>query len=124
MSSNATSSPVWASVRFCAIRWPVLPLSWWNRTVFLLTAEYSFTGTLTSPKEIAPLHIDRGMDPILLPRGAFHQRAHAGLRAPGVNVGRPHRPAALPTSTSPTRVNVRRGRWNSHRPNVHAGPGR
>src|SRR5215203_3620731 len=80
MSSKATSSPVWASVRFCAIRCPVFPLSWWNRTVFLLTAEYSFTGTLTSPKEIAPLHIDRGIGPILLPRGAKRQRAHARLR--------------------------------------------
>src|SRR5215207_7124048 len=80
MSSKATSSPVWASVRFCAIRCPVFPLSWWNRTVFLLTAEYSFTGTLTSPKEIAPLHIDRGMGPILLPRGAKRQRPHARLR--------------------------------------------
>src|SRR5829696_5149365 len=80
MSSKATSSPVWASVRFCAIRCPVFPLSWWNRTVFLLTAEYSFTGTLTSPKEIAPLHIDRGIGPILLPGGAIRQRTHAGLR--------------------------------------------
>jgi hypothetical protein len=26
-----------------------------------LTAEYSFTGTFTSPKEIAPLHIDLGI---------------------------------------------------------------
>src|SRR6185503_4891407 len=69
MSSKETSSPVCESVRFCAIRWPVFPLSWWNRTVFLLTAEYSFTGTFTSPKEIAPLHIERGMGPILLPAG-------------------------------------------------------
>src|SRR5215204_1580982 len=80
MSSYWTSSFVDASTRFCAIRCPVLPLSWWNRTVFLLTAEYSFTGTLTSPKEIAPLHIDRGMGPILLPRGAKRQRPHARLR--------------------------------------------
>src|SRR5215207_165446 len=64
MSSYWTSSLVDESTRFCAIRWPVLPLSWWNRTVLRLTAEYSFTGTFTSPNEIAPLHIDLGIGPL------------------------------------------------------------
>src|SRR5215217_7931883 len=64
MSSKETSSPVVGSTRFCAIRCPVLPLSWWKRTVLRLTAEYSFTGTLTSPNEMAPLHIDLGIGPL------------------------------------------------------------
>src|ERR671910_3299114 len=61
MSSYATSSLVAESTRFCAIRWPVLALSWWNRTVLRLTAEYSLMGTLTSPNEMAPLQIDLGI---------------------------------------------------------------
>jgi hypothetical protein len=40
----------------------VLADSWWNRTDFGEVAEYSFTGTLTSPKLIAPLQIARGID--------------------------------------------------------------
>src|SRR5215210_6793642 len=48
------------------MRLPVSPLSWWKRTVLRDTAEYSLTGTLTRPKEIAPLQIDRGMRLILL----------------------------------------------------------
>jgi hypothetical protein len=71
MSSYATSSPVDGSTRFCAIRVPVLALSWWNRTVLRLTAEYSLTGTLTSPKEMAPLHIDLGIGPLWYPAPDF-----------------------------------------------------
>src|SRR4051794_37525817 len=67
MSSKETSSPVLGSTRFCWIRVPVLPLSWWNRTVLRETAEYSLTGTFTSPKEIAPLQIDRGIDVLSYP---------------------------------------------------------
>ena len=43
------------------MRAPVSSSSWLNRTVFLLTALYSFTGTFTSPKLIAPLQIARAM---------------------------------------------------------------
>src|SRR4051812_42852624 len=67
MSSKETSSPVLGSTRFCWMRVPVLPLSWWKRTVFRETAEYSLTGTFTSPKEIAPLQIDRGIDALSYP---------------------------------------------------------
>src|SRR5690349_4908320 len=67
MSSKDTSSPVLGSTRFCWIRVPVLPLSWWKRTVFRETAEYSLTGTFTSPKEIAPLQIDRGIGALSYP---------------------------------------------------------
>jgi hypothetical protein len=42
---------------------------WWNDTFFRETAVYSFTGMLTSPKLIAPLHIARGM-PQIYPSGA------------------------------------------------------
>src|ERR1700729_3949466 len=61
MSSNATSSPVDPSTRFCLIRAPVLDDSWWKRTVFGDVAEDILTGTLTRPKLIAPLQIARGM---------------------------------------------------------------
>src|ERR1700735_5681499 len=61
MSSNATSSPVEPSTRFCLIRAPVLDDSWWNRTVLGDVAEYILTGTLTRPKLIAPLQIARAM---------------------------------------------------------------
>src|ERR1700722_14250514 len=61
MSSNATSSPVDGSTRFCLIRAPVLDDNWWKRTVLGDVAEYILTGTLTRPKLIAPLQIARAM---------------------------------------------------------------
>src|ERR1044072_2862357 len=44
------------------MRTPVSLLSWWKRTDLRDTAEYSLTGTVTSPKEMAPVQIDLGMD--------------------------------------------------------------
>src|SRR3954451_10775722 len=80
MSSYGTSSPVEGSTRFCAIREPVSLLSWWNRTVLRLTAEYIFTGTVTRPKLIVPVQMDRAMD-LHYPRSRPHQcGAHARLR--------------------------------------------
>src|SRR5450432_4017772 len=67
MSSKATSSPVDGSTRFCLIRVPVLADSWWKRTDFGEVAEYILTGTLTSPKLIAPLQIARGMGTLYTP---------------------------------------------------------
>src|ERR1700739_930778 len=61
MSSYATSSSVVGSTRFCLIRAPVLLEIWWKRTDFGEVALYSFTGTLTSPKLIAPLQIARAI---------------------------------------------------------------
>src|SRR6185312_3258750 len=49
------------------MREPVLPLSWLKRTVLRLTALYSFTGTVTSPKLMAPVQIERGMDRSVCP---------------------------------------------------------
>src|SRR5947209_8420739 len=43
------------------MRTPVLLESWWKRTVLGCVALNSFTGTLTSPKLIAPLQIARAM---------------------------------------------------------------
>src|ERR1700733_5550124 len=43
------------------MRTPVLLESWWKRTVLRLTALYSLTGTVTRPKLIAPVQIERGM---------------------------------------------------------------
>ena len=42
-------------------RTPVLPDSWWKRTVLRSTALYIFTGTVTIPKPIVPVHIARGI---------------------------------------------------------------
>jgi hypothetical protein len=52
--------------RFWRIGTPSSSCSWWNRTVFRETAGYSFTGTLTSPKLIAPLQIARGTGQLFL----------------------------------------------------------
>ena len=51
------------------MREPVLALSWLKRTVLRLTALYSFTGTVTSPKLMAPVQIERGMDRASVPDG-------------------------------------------------------
>ena len=70
------------------MRRPVSASSWLKRTVFRETGEQSFTGTLTSPKVMAPLHIDRAMGPIVPKRGrggtheAVHGDAPVGLVAP------------------------------------------
>ncbi len=61
ISAYGTSSPVDGSTRFCATRTPLLPESWWKRTVLRSTALYSFTGTVTIPKPIVPVHIARGI---------------------------------------------------------------
>ena len=61
MSSKATSSPVDGSTRFWRMRAPVLLESWWKRTVLGEVALYSLTGTLTSPKLIAPDQIARAI---------------------------------------------------------------
>src|SRR4051794_5337231 len=52
------------------MREPVLALSWLKRTVLRLTALYSFTGTVTRPKLMAPVQIERGMDAQVCPRDA------------------------------------------------------
>src|SRR5581483_913773 len=61
MSSKGTSSSVVGSTRFWRIRAPVLLESWLKRTVLGEVALYSFTGTLTSPKLIAPDQIARAI---------------------------------------------------------------
>src|ERR1700761_6671269 len=43
------------------MRTPVFPLSWWKRTFLRLIALYSLTGTVTKPKLIAPVQIERGI---------------------------------------------------------------
>jgi hypothetical protein len=42
-----------------------------KRTVFFDTALYSFTGTFTSPKLIAPLQIDLGIRSLSTPLRVF-----------------------------------------------------
>src|SRR3954462_6815300 len=59
--SYGTSSPVSADTRFWRMRAPVPSSSWLNRTSLGETALNSFTGTLTSPKLIAPLQMALGM---------------------------------------------------------------
>src|SRR5437764_5032242 len=64
MSSYGTSSPVSVDTRFWRMRVLVLASSWWKRTSFCETALNSLMGTLTSPKLMAPLQIDRGTRPV------------------------------------------------------------
>src|ERR1051325_5113691 len=65
MFSYGTSSPSAGQTRFCWMRTPSLSWSWWKRTDLRDTALYSFTGTFTSPKLMAPLQIDLGICVIL-----------------------------------------------------------
>src|SRR3712207_1370434 len=65
--------------------------SWLKRTPLRWTAEYSFTGTLTRPKEMAPVQIARGMGltsypcggGALPPHGSLHSRLGGGLALAG-----------------------------------------
>src|SRR3954454_13403365 len=66
------------------MRTPVLPLSWWKRTVLRETAEDSFTGTVTRPKEMAPVQIERGtgsVSPMACAAQAAHGRFHGSVWA-------------------------------------------
>src|SRR4051794_35032592 len=57
------------------MREPVLALSWLKRTVLRLTALYSLTGTVTSPKLMAPVQIERGIDRSVCPTASgLHTR--------------------------------------------------
>src|SRR5437763_7552536 len=64
MFSYGTSSPVSVETRFWRIRVLVVASSWWKRTSFWETALNSLMGTLTSPKLMAPLQIERGIPPL------------------------------------------------------------
>jgi hypothetical protein len=57
--SQATSSPQDVQMRRILIRPPSAAWTWWNRRSCSCVAEYSLTGTLTSPKDTAPFHIAR-----------------------------------------------------------------
>ena len=59
MSAYATSSPSMEQTRWYLIRPPSLAWTCRNDTSWDSVAEYSFTGTLTSPKETAPFQIAR-----------------------------------------------------------------
>src|SRR6187200_1363526 len=67
MSAYATSSPSMAQTRWYLIRPPSLACTWRNETSWLSVAEYSLTGTDTSPKDTAPFQIARIFVP---PRGS------------------------------------------------------
>ena len=68
MSAYSTSSPSTEQVRLYLMRPPSAACTWWNRMSWLDVAEYSLTGTLTSPNDTAPLHIARMPAPVLLAR--------------------------------------------------------
>ena len=59
MSAYSTSSPSIAQTRWYLIRPPSLACTWRNETSCDSVAEYSFTGTLTSPNDTAPFQIAR-----------------------------------------------------------------
>src|SRR6476660_3609602 len=59
MSAYSTSSPSIEHTRWYLIRPPSLACTCRNDTSCDSVAEYSFTGTLTSPKDTAPFQIAR-----------------------------------------------------------------
>ena len=59
MSAYSTSSPSMLQTRWYLIRPPSLAWTCRNEMSLLSVAEYSFTGTLTRPKETAPFQIAR-----------------------------------------------------------------
>ena len=72
------------------MRAPVSRESWWKRTDFGEVALYSFTGTLTSPKLIAPDQIARAIAVVIPARAAAAQsggRFFAADRRSGIHVG-------------------------------------
>src|SRR5947199_7595886 len=75
------------------MRTPVLLESWWKRTVFGEVAEYSLTGTLTSPKLIAPDQIARAIYIFVYPMPRARQSAERVLAARRGYLRRPPRPA-------------------------------
>src|SRR4051794_34158025 len=96
MCSYATSSPSAGQTRFCWMRTLSSSCSWWKRTLLRDTALYSFTGTLTRPKLIAPLQIALAIDRYLSARGPGPssirtQVSHAAVlaEAPGRDVAAP-----------------------------------
>src|ERR1700759_5649470 len=63
------------------MRAPVFPESWWKRTVLGEVALYSLTGTLTSPKLIAPDQIARAIQALYSER-AVRSRRERSLAGP------------------------------------------
>src|SRR4051812_49868903 len=99
------------------MRTPVSPLSWWKRTVLRETAEYSLTGTLISPKEIAPLQIDRGIGVLNYPGalGGNERTADCGrFRAvAGIPDPRRSRPRAPRRGRPGPALDPRRAPWGA-----------
>jgi hypothetical protein len=69
MASPGTSLPSAADTFWYLMRLPVRLSIWLKWTVFRLTAEKSFTGTVTRPKLIEPLQMGLGMNGVF-PRTA------------------------------------------------------
>src|SRR3954454_2204433 len=59
MSAYSTSSPSIEHTRWYLMRPPSVTCTWRNETSCDSVAAYSFTGTLTSPKDTAPFQIAR-----------------------------------------------------------------
>ncbi len=93
MSAYSTSSPSTVHTRRYLIRPPSTACTWWKRTSWLVVAEYSFTGTLTSPNETAPLHIARmgasmaGCSPCSPPLATFRRVPVGSTRSSGTACG-------------------------------------
>src|SRR3954447_8015896 len=82
MSEYGTSSPHFVQTRRNLIRPPSSRWTWWNATSRCSVAEYSFTGIVTSPKEIAPFQMLRMKSLYPLYRGLpalSSEMSHCGL---------------------------------------------
>src|SRR5918999_1658454 len=78
MRSWGTSSPLASETRRYRMRAPVPSSSWLKRTSFERTAETSFTGTVTSPKEMFPLQMALGTWPTSSPPAGPYSVAGRG----------------------------------------------
>src|SRR3978361_1877750 len=88
------------------MRKPSAASSWWKRTGLRCVADYSLTGTVTRPKEIAPVQIDLGMRRIVPYAGGRHPPTQENLRKDrraGYALAEPlPLPAVAATSCSPS----------------------
>src|SRR5688572_23371809 len=75
MASAGTSSPSAAETFLCLTRAPVRESSWLKCTVLRETAAYSLIGMLTSPNEMDPLQMARGMAKVFPPSRVLTTRS-------------------------------------------------
>src|SRR3954464_2483398 len=96
------------------MRTPPSASSWWKRTVLRWTALYSLTGTVTRPKEMAPVQIERGMDYLVCPIGTGGPASCSAACVSGYEDDAPapafSRTSCSPSANSSTILSLKAGR--------------